>query len=148
MPLVGTVGTQQEKKIPKRHHKETSYRNSRQYSLVSSSSPPKRIVHRIILVTFFKKSTKEIPIWLGGQLWAHQKNYFANPLRFWQKCGREQGLCNRGYCVYSSGSKESEGVYRDQQVITRQKVSWNPKQQLLLLLSEPGSDTGTAKPPE
>lgn len=65
------------KKTAKKTHKETSYRNPRQYSLVRFSSPPKWIVQRIILEPFLKKGTKGIPTWLGRQLWAHPKNYFA-----------------------------------------------------------------------
>lgn len=65
------------------------------------------------------------------------KELLCNPPRFWQKRGIEQGMCNDGYCVYSFGSRENGGVYHGPQVITRQKVPWNPDQQLPLLHSEP-----------
>lgn len=67
------------------------------------------------------------------------KELLCNPLRVWQICDREQEMCSSGDCVNLFGSKGNGGVYHAHQVVTRQKVSWNPKQQLLLLLSEPGS---------
>lgn len=111
------------KKTHQKTHKETSYRNSRQYSLVSFSSPPKQIVHRIILEPFLKK--KVLKRFLFGLVDnnGHIRRITLQPTQVLEKCGREQGMCSSGYCVYLFGSKETRGVYHNHQVMTRQKVS-------------------------
>lgn len=95
MPLVGTVGTQQEKKPPKNPTRKPPTEISDNTVLLSFSSLPKRIVHRITLEPFLKKKKvlKGFPFGLVGN-YGYMQRIALQPTqiltKMWQRAGNEQ----------------------------------------------------------